>query len=90
MYDNQGINIGEVKLLKKGRAELEMAFQSGDDNFIVLFLLRKNKQKKWLVYNLKVEGVSVIRTFQSQFDGVLKKNSFEYLLEKLKNPINKK
>ena len=48
--------------------------------------MRKNKKKEWRVYDVDIEGVSLITTFRSQFSGVLKNSSFEELLEKLKNP----
>ena len=82
LYTNQKIDIG----VKKGRAELEIGILSGGETLQVNFKLRKNKKKEWRVYDVDIEGVSLITTFRSQFSGVLKNSSFEELLEKLKNP----
>ena len=89
LYNNQEIEVGEVKIIKKGRAELNIGFQSGGDKYGIVFKLRKNKKKQWLVYDLDIEGVSVITTFRSQFSGVIKQGSFDVLLEKLRNPAQK-
>ena len=86
LYTNQKIDIGDSKIVKKGRAELEIGILSGGETLQVNFKLRKNKKKEWRVYDVDIEGVSLITTFRSQFSGVLKKSSFEELLEKLKNP----
>ena len=86
LYTNQKIDIGDSKIVKKGRAELEIGILSGGESLQVNFKLRKNKKKEWRVYDVDIEGVSLITTFRSQFSGVLKNSSFEELLEKLKNP----
>ena len=86
LYTNQKIDIGDSKIVKKGRAELEIGILSGGEILQVNFKLRKNKKKEWRVYDVDIEGVSLITTFRSQFSGVLKNSSFEELLEKLKNP----
>ena len=86
LYTNQKIDIGDSKIVKKGRAELEIGILSGGETLQVNFKLRKNKKKEWRVYDVDIEGVSLITTFRSQFSGVLKNTSFEELLEKLKNP----
>ena len=86
LYTNQKIDIGDSKIVKKGRAELEIGILSGGETLQVNFKLRKNKKKEWRVYDVDIEGESLITTFRSQFSGVLKNSSFEELLEKLKNP----
>ena len=86
LYTNQKIGIGDSKIVKKGRAELEIGILSGGETLQVNFKLRKNKKKEWRVYDVDIEGVSLITTFRSQFSGVLKNSSFEELMEKLKNP----
>ena len=86
LYTNQKIDIGDSKIVKKGRAELEIGILSGGETLQVNFKLRKNKKKEWRVYDVDIEGVSLITTFRSQFSGVLKNSTFQELLEKLKNP----
>ena len=86
LYTNQKIDIGDSKIVKKGRAELEIGILSGGETLQVNFKLRKNKKKEWRVYDVDIEGGSLITTFPPPFSGGLKNSSFEELLEKLKNP----
>ncbi len=38
----------------------------------------------WKIYDIEIEGVSIMQTYRSQFDGVLKKGTIDDLLEKLR------
>ena len=39
-----------------------------------------------MVYDVDVLGVRIVQTYRSQFSGVLKKESLEELIERLRNP----
>ena len=43
---------------------------------------RENGQ--WLVYDVVIEGVSLVGNYRSQFGQMLEKDSFEVLMDKLK------
>lgn len=43
----------------------------------------------WKIYDIEIEGVSLISTYRSQFYDILSKGTFDDLLLKLKNPENK-
>ncbi len=49
LYTNQNIDIGEAKIVKKGRAKLNIGILSGGEALQVTFKLRKNKKKAWRV-----------------------------------------
>ena len=38
----------------------------------------------WKIYDIEIQGVSLIQTYRSQFDGALKKGSVDDLLHKLR------
>lgn len=63
LYTNQNIDIGEAKIVKKGRAKLNIGILSGGEALQVTFKLRKNKKKAWRVWDVDIEGVSLITTF---------------------------
>ena len=43
----------------------------------------------WLVYDFVIEGVSMIRNYRSQFTKIIRKDSYEILVQKLTDKINK-
>jgi phospholipid transport system substrate-binding protein len=59
------------------------------DKFAADYRLEK-KQDGWLATDILIEGVSLADNFKSQFDKALAKGSFDELLTKLKNKLEKK
>ena len=66
-------------------------FTSEGKDYSINFKLWKSK-KGWKIYDVEIEGVSIIRTYRSQFHGVLSKGTVKDLFEKLEilNKENKK
>jgi phospholipid transport system substrate-binding protein len=46
------------------------------------------KKNKWWVYDVVVEGVSFISTYRSQYNKVIKRESYAALIEKMKSKLN--
>jgi phospholipid transport system substrate-binding protein len=57
---------------------------SNDTKFSMLYKFYKSKNG-WKIYDIEVEGVSLIVTYRSQFDHVLRKGTIDDLLIKLEN-----
>jgi len=49
----------------------------------VVYKLRTRDQK-WWVYDMVIEGVSLVNNYRTQFSDILAKASFEGLVKKLK------
>jgi phospholipid transport system substrate-binding protein len=58
---------------------------SKDDKKEMTYKLYKTKKKGWMVYDVDVLGVSIVQTYRSQFSGILKKESLEELIERLRS-----
>jgi phospholipid transport system substrate-binding protein len=43
------------------------------------------KEKRWLIYDILVENLSLISNYRSQFDRVIRTTSYEELVKRLKN-----
>ena len=41
----------------------------------------------WNIYDIEIEGVSIIRSYRSQFSEILQKGSFDDLLQKMEEPV---
>jgi len=53
------------------------------------YRMYKTKDGKWRVYDLVIEGVSLVGNYRSQFDQILQKEPYEKLVENLKEKIDK-
>lgn len=49
----------------------------------------KNKVKDWLVYDISIEGVSLVNNYRKQFQSILTRSSFKDLMEKLRSKVEK-
>ena len=49
----------------------------------------KTKSKQWLVYDVSVEGVSLVNNYRTQFNQILMKSSYESLVDKLRKKIER-
>ena len=47
-----------------------------------------NENGNWMVYDFVIEGVSMIRNYRSQFTKIIHRDSYEVLVQKLKEKIN--
>jgi phospholipid transport system substrate-binding protein len=53
----------------------------------ILYKLYKSDEA-WKVYDLEIQGVSIIRSYRSQFYEILQKGTIDDLLKKLEKPAN--
>jgi phospholipid transport system substrate-binding protein len=42
----------------------------------------------WKIYDVEIQGVSIIRSYRSQFNEILQKGTFDELLQKMQKPAN--
>jgi phospholipid transport system substrate-binding protein len=61
---------------------------SKDKNFTMLYKLYRSRSG-WKIYDIEIEGVSLISTYRSQFYDILSKGTINDLILKLEKPENK-
>lgn len=49
----------------------------------------KNSDDRWMVYDVEVEGVSLVNNYRTQFASILSKESFAGLIAKLEEKVSK-
>lgn len=50
----------------------------------------KNKSGEWFVYDISVEGVSLVNNYRKQFNSILVRSSYKDLMEKLRAKVEGK
>ena len=83
-YSDQKVVFDKETMLKKGRAEVQSYLQTSDGNKIPLFYRLTDKSGQWKVYDVIIEGVSMVKNYRSQFQEILSKQSPEDLLNTLR------
>ena len=81
MYDGEKVK-GEYSLVKV------RITTSKQVDIPVAYRLRK-KGSQWLIYDVSIEGVSLVKNYRKQFDSVILSSSYEGLVQKLREKVAK-
>jgi phospholipid transport system substrate-binding protein len=74
-----------VQQKKKKTIRIPMELMSREKEIAVLYKLRKVKNR-WKIYDVEIQGVSILLTYRSQFDDILRTGGVEELLARLEEP----
>ena len=83
-YTHEKIEFGKETELKKGRMEVESYIVTLDKTKVPLFYRMSNRTGQWRVYDVVIEGVSMIKNYRGQFRQILSKKKPEDLLQTLR------
>ena len=70
------------EIVKGEYAMVKTRIQRADDKIDVDYKL-KRADGQWLIYDFVIEKVSMIRNYRSQFSKIIKRDSYEVLINKL-------
>ena len=88
-YSDQKIIFDKETMLKEGQAEVQSYLQTSDGKKIPMFYRLTDKSGSWKVYDVIIEGVSMVRNYRDQFRDILSKDSPEKLLQILRDKTSK-
>jgi phospholipid transport system substrate-binding protein len=88
-YSDQKVLFEKEIMLKKGRAEVQSYLQTSDGKKIPLFYRLTDKSGSWKVYDVIIEGVSMVKNYRTQFRQIISKDSPDKLLEILREKVKK-
>ena len=89
-YENQIVLVKEIKIPKKNRVFLVTDIKNKKNNFEIIYKYYKPKKQlknknEWLIYDVEIEGVSILKTDKMQFRDFLSRNSFQDLIDNIKD-----
>ena len=84
-YNDEKITYNTPITVKK-KVHIPTEVVSHGKKIIILYKLYKSKQG-WQIYDISVEGVSLIQTYRSQFDEALNSGTIDDLISKLEQKI---
>jgi phospholipid transport system substrate-binding protein len=86
-YTQEKIEFGKETELKKGRVEVESYIITTDNKKVPLFYRMTNKSGQWRVYDVVIEGVSMVKNYRGQFRQILSTKKPEDLLQTLREKV---
>jgi phospholipid transport system substrate-binding protein len=69
----------------KDRATVNMRIHRADGAPIEISFLAHNRRGPWLVYDIRIEGISLVTNYRSEFSAILRGEDIEGLIRTLKN-----
>ena len=87
LYTDEEVEVVEARKTGKNRVEIITNIVGIDTKLEMVFKFYKSKNKGWMAYDAVILGVSIVQTYRAQFSGVLKKESLEKLIERLRSSV---
>lgn len=84
-YNDEKINYGSAVAVNN-KIHIPTDLVSTGKKISMLYKLYASKSG-WRIYDIEIQGVSIIRSYRSQFAEILKNGTFDDLLKKLEKPI---
>jgi phospholipid transport system substrate-binding protein len=89
-YTHEKIDYGKVTELSKDQVEVESYIITTDNKKVPLFYRLIQKDGNWRVYDVVIEGVSMIKNYRGQFREMLTNKTPEDLLQTLREKVKEK
>ena len=86
-YNNQKV-VYKKELVKGDKAMIYTDIVDKDLEIPIVYRLQENGGK-WLIYDLKIENVSLIVNYRRDFDSIIRKEQFAGLVEKITKQLEK-
>ncbi len=85
-YDGQKVVFGK-EIIRGERALIYSTLQDNSSSYSMVYFLKKN-QDKWLIINMKIENVSLVANYRSDFSSIIRKDKYAGLVKMLKDKVS--
>jgi phospholipid transport system substrate-binding protein len=86
-YSDEKVVFEKESLLREGQAEVTSNVLTADGKKIPLDYRLIQKDGKWRVYDVIIEGISLVKNYRDQFRDILAKDSPEEVLKLLRDKL---
>jgi len=87
-YTDEKVVFGKLSPLRKNRVEVQSKIVTSDGREIPIFYRMIEKGGSWRVYDVVIEGVSMVKNYRGQFKQILAKKTPDQLLETLRKKVS--
>jgi phospholipid transport system substrate-binding protein len=86
-YNNQDVSYGEEKIRKARYAQVDTVILDQGKQIPVVYKLRL-KDGEWFVYDVVIEGVSMINNYRSSYQQIVRNDGMDGLLTKIQAKLD--
>jgi phospholipid transport system substrate-binding protein len=85
-YQGERIDVSQsAQRSARGTATVDLRVHRADGAPIEISFLTHNRSGPWLVYDIRIEGISLVTNYRSEFSTILRSQGVEGLITTLKN-----
>jgi phospholipid transport system substrate-binding protein len=85
LYNGENVRIGTASQIRPTRIEVPTYFRSNDGEIEIRYKFYPDSERNWSIYDVDINGVSVVQTGRAQFGEFLENASVQELLIELRN-----
>ncbi len=82
-FSDESVIFQPSTIVKEKKVQIQTVLISKGTEYSMLYKMFKTRHG-WKVYDFEIEGVSLLRSYRSQYHNILKKGSIESLLAKMR------
>lgn len=86
-YSNEIVRYDREVALDKDKADVETSIVTASKEIPISYRLYDTGSGAWMVYDVFVEGVSLVKNYRTQFKDILAKNSVGELLDQMRKKV---
>ena len=87
-YSGEHVEYGS-ETIRDGRALVETLLVTDAREFPISYKMLQ-KEGEWLIYDVEIEGVSLVRNFRSTYDEIVRREGIDRLLERMEEKIRER
>jgi phospholipid transport system substrate-binding protein len=85
-YQGERVDVSQATAVSaRGTATVDLRVYRADGAPIEISFLTHNRRGPWLVYDIRIEGISLVGNYRSEFSSILRNQGVEALITSLKN-----
>lgn len=85
-YSDEKVVYGQ-EFIKDDLAQVSSMFEKNNERMSIVYKLRREKDIQWLVYDVIIEGASIIKQYRRQFAEIMDREDFNGLILRLEDKM---
>jgi phospholipid transport system substrate-binding protein len=84
-YQGERVDVSQAAAVSaRGTATVDLRVYRADGAPIEISFLTHNRRGPWLVYDIRIEGISLVGNYRSEFSNIMRNQGVEGLIDSLK------
>ncbi len=88
LLSDEKVIVNDAVQVKANRIHLSVLIEGKDKDTNITYKYYRAKNKKWLIYDVDIAGISILKTYRAQFAEVLDGGDIQKLINQLKPTLS--